>query len=114
MLASREMNLWMAQRMKVLGLNVLAAAGAMILGLAAVAPANAYTVKGMGKCSGWVGGTDDRFWILGFISGANYGTSGDTAKNIDANDIYRFVTRYCKEHPDDDLADATTAFIKTN
>ena len=86
----------------------------LLAGIVASLPAAAYSVKGMGKCTGWVGGTDDRFWILGFISGANYATDGDRAKSIDANEIFRFVTRYCKENPNDDLADATTAFLKIN
>jgi hypothetical protein len=102
------------RHMSVLRMKTLLAAGAVIAALATVAPAQAYTVKGMGKCSGWVGGTDDRFWILGFISGNNYATSSNTGKNIDADDIYKWVTRYCKQNPGDDLADATTAFLKAN
>jgi hypothetical protein len=88
------------------------AAALLFAGIAARVPASAYTVKGMGKCSGWVGGTDDRFWILGFISGANYATNGDKGRDINADDIYKFVTHYCQENVDDDLADAVTAFLK--
>jgi len=93
-------------------INRYFASAVLFAGLAVAAPATAYTVKGMGKCSGWVGGTDDRFWILGFISGSNYATNGDKGRNTNADDIYRFVTRYCQENPSDDLADAATAFLK--
>jgi hypothetical protein len=86
----------------------------MVAALALAGPASAYTVKGMGKCSTWSRGLDDRFWILGFISGANFSSGTDTAKTIAVEDIYDWVGRYCKEHPGGDLADATTAFIKSH
>jgi hypothetical protein len=100
--------------MKLLSMRIILAAGILAAGLSMAAPADAYTVKGMGKCTGWVGGTDDRFWILGFISGNNYATSGNAARDVDADEIYKFVTRYCKQNPGDDLADAMTAFLKVN
>jgi hypothetical protein len=33
---------------------------------------------------------------------------------VNADEIYRFVTRYCRERRGDDLADAISAFIKVN
>lgn len=91
---------------------------AAALALAAAAPlatpAEAYTVKGMGKCSGWVGGEDDRFWLLGFISGYNYAKDANAGRGDTAETIYRWVTRYCKEKPSDDLADAITAYLRSN
>jgi hypothetical protein len=86
----------------------------MVAALVLSGPADAYTVKGMGKCGTWSRGLDDRFWILGFISGANFASGSDTAKTIAAEDIYDWVGKYCKDHPGDDLADATTAFIKAH
>lgn len=82
--------------------------------LTAPIPADAYTVRGAGKCATWVGGTDDRFWVLGFISGNNYARDANIGRNIDVNDIYRFVSRYCSQNPKDDLADAAVAYLRTN
>lgn len=93
-------------------INRFLVSAVLFAGLAAAVPAAAYTVKGMGKCSTWVGGTDDRFWLLGFISGVNYATNGDKGRNVPPDVIYRFVTRYCQENPNDDLADAITAFLR--
>ena len=92
-------------------LAAMTAVGALgaLLGLAS--PAQAYTVKGMGTCKTWVGGVDDRFWILGFLSGANYEGNHYYGKDIEPDEIYRFVTRFCKENPNGDLADASVAFI---
>lgn len=87
---------------------------AALAGPAAVSPAEAYTVKGMGKCSGWVAGEDDRFWLLGFISGYNYAKDANAGRGDNAETIYRWVTRYCKEKPGDDLADAITAYLRAN
>jgi hypothetical protein len=93
----------------------LLAAALALLSTVAVAPAvEAYTVKGMGKCSTWVAGEDDRFWVLGFISGFNYARSANVASSVKAEEIYRFITRYCKERPNDDLGDAITSFIRSN
>ena len=87
----------------------------MTLASAAVPqPASAYTVRGAGKCSTWVGGTDDRFWILGFISGNNYAKNANSGRGVEVDSIYRFVTRYCQQNAGDDLADAATAYLKTN
>jgi hypothetical protein len=79
-----------------------------------VTSASAYTVKGMGECSKWVGGIEDRFWLLGFISGYNYAKNANVGEGVNADEIYRFVTRYCRERRGDDLADAISAFIKVN
>ena len=89
---------------------------AMLLAIMAVfaatpQPATAYTVKQLVACSDWVGGSEDRFWILGFISGANFAQDADHARGIEANEIYKFVTKYCAKNPNHDLADATIAFI---
>ena len=89
------------------------AAALMALTVTAAAPASAYTVKGMGDCKGWVGGEDDRFWLLGFISGYNYAKNSNVGRNIESDDIYKFVSRFCKERPSADLGDAATAFITT-
>ena len=87
---------------------------ALTLGLTAgIGGAQAYTVKGMGGCDTWVGGQDDRFWILGFISGANWSDDANHAKGIDVKNIYKFVSRYCEKNPSGDLADATIAYITT-
>ncbi len=90
-----------------LGLSVGMAAASLAM------PAQAYLVKGAGKCSGWVGGQDDRFWVLGFISGYNFAESAQVSKADSAEQIYKFISRFCKERPDDDLADAATSYIKT-
>ena len=82
-------------------------------GLLLAAPASAYSVKGAGECATWVGGEDDRFWVLGFISGYNFAKNAEVAKSETSNSIFQFVTRYCEERPKDDLADAATAYIKT-
>ncbi|MFT6509280.1 MAG: hypothetical protein ACJAVO_001311 [Parvibaculaceae bacterium] len=73
--------------------------------------ATAYTVKQLGTCADWVGGPDDRFWILGFISGVNFAQDADHARGVEAKEIYKFVTKYCTKNPNHDLADATVAFI---
>lgn len=73
----------------------------------------AYTVKGAGECSGWVGGEDDRFWVLGFISGYNAAKNADFGRGDAAEKIYRFVSHFCKERPNADLADAAMAYITT-
>jgi hypothetical protein len=90
----------------------LLAAGVGVCVLAA-APAQAYTVKGMGKCSSWVGGEDDRFWLLGFLSGYNFARDANVGRGDTAEAIYRWVSRYCRERPGDDLADAISAYIST-
>ena len=77
------------------------------------APASAYTTKGAGECQTWVGGTDDRFWILGFITGHNNALDKDVGQNVPPDEIYRFVTRYCAQNPADDLDDAMTAYVRT-
>ena len=85
---------------------------AMILGVLMAAPsASAYTVKQMGTCAEWVGSPNDRFWVLGFISGVNFAQDADHARGIEAAEIYKFITRYCTQNPQDDLADASIAFI---
>jgi len=80
----------------------------------AIPTADAYTVKGAGKCKDWVGGIDDRFWVLGFISGNNYAHDDNVGKSVDASDIYRFISKYCEKNPGDDLADAAVGFINTH
>jgi hypothetical protein len=92
-------------------LRALLAAGAMV-GCLTLSSAQAYTVKGMGECNKWVGGIEDRFWLLGFISGYNYANNANVGEGVNPDEIYRFVTRYCRERRGDDLADAITAFIK--
>lgn len=92
-------------------LRALLAAGAMV-GCLTLPSAQAYTVKGMGECNKWVGGIEDRFWLLGFISGYNYANNANVGEGVNPDEIYRFVTRYCRERRGDDLADAITAFIK--
>jgi hypothetical protein len=77
-------------------------------------PCLAYTVRGAGPCKDWVGGTDDRYWILGFLSGYNFAKNDQIMKGVDLKEIYSFITKYCKINPSDDLADASTAFINTH
>ena len=97
-----------------LGLVGLFCAGMTLACMIAPQKAEAYTVRGAGKCSTWVGGTDDRFWILGFISGNNYAKNANSGRGVEVDNIYRFVTRYCQQNAGDDLADAATAYLKTN
>jgi hypothetical protein len=92
-------------------LRGLLAAGAMA-GFLSLSSAQAYTVKGMGECNKWVGGIEDRFWLLGFLSGYNYANNANVGEGVNPDEIYRFVTRYCRERRGDDLADAISAFIK--
>jgi hypothetical protein len=94
-------------------LVVLVATAAIFVG-GAFTSASAYTVKGMGECKTWVGGVDDRYWLLGFISGYNYAKDTNIAKGEDVDDIFKFITKYCKENPRDDLADAVTSWIRIN
>ncbi|MBV1933376.1 MAG: hypothetical protein KUG59_01700 [Parvibaculaceae bacterium] len=86
---------------------------ATLLAVLAASPqqATAYTVKQLSTCEGWVGSPDDRFWILGFISGVNFAQDADHARGVEAKEIYKFVTKYCAKNPNHDLADATVAFI---
>lgn len=99
----------MTNKISLLGAVMLAAIVAV---LAANPPqAAAYTVKQLGTCEDWVGGPDDRFWILGFISGVNFAQDADHARGVEAKYIYKFVTKYCTKNPNHDLADATVAFI---
>jgi hypothetical protein len=102
------------QRIKKVQVPLLAAALTMLNTLCVAPTAHAYTVKGMGKCAGWVAGEDDRFWLLGFLSGYNFARSSNVAADVKSEEIYRFVTRYCKERPNDDLGDAITSFIRSN
>ena len=95
-------------------MRVMLAICCVVLVSVAVPSAEAYTVKGMGKCSGWIGGEDDRFWLLGFLSGYNYATDTNIGRGVEPAQIYKFVTRFCKERPGDDLGDAVTAFIATH
>jgi hypothetical protein len=92
-------------------LRTLLGAG-LLAGCLSLSSAQAYTVKGMGECSKWVGGIEDRFWLLGFLSGYNYAKDGNVAEGVNPEEIYRFVSRYCRERRGDDLADAISAFIK--
>jgi hypothetical protein len=87
-------------------------AAALVAGAFGLSSAQAYTVKGMGECNKWVGGIEDRFWLLGFLSGYNYANNANVGEGVNPDEIYRFVTRYCRERRGDDLADAISAFIK--
>jgi len=73
----------------------------------------AYTTKGAGECSTWVGGLDDRFWILGYVTGHNNAMDKDVGQNVKPDEIYKFVTKYCKQNPADDLDDAMSSFVRT-
>jgi len=86
---------------------------AFAIAFVAIPTADAYTVKGMGKCKGWIGGEDDRFWLLGFLSGYNYAKDANVGRGVESGDIYKFVTRFCRERPGDDRGDAVTAYIAT-
>lgn len=94
--------------------NLLAVVLTLLTTLSLAPAVEAYTVRGMGECSTWVAGEDDRFWLLGFISGFNYARSSKVSSGINIEVIFRFVTRYCKERPGDDLADAIISFIRSN
>ncbi len=73
----------------------------------------AYTTKGAGECSTWVGGLDDRFWVLGYITGHNNAMDKDVGKDVKPDEIYKFVTNYCKQNPADDLDDAMSSYVRT-
>ena len=73
----------------------------------------AYTTKGAGECSTWVGGLDDRFWVLGYITGHNNAMDKDVGKDVKPDEIYKFVTKYCKQNPADDLDDAMSSYVRT-
>jgi len=92
-------------------LRLVLAVGA-VAGCLTLSSAQAYTVKGMGECNKWVGGVEDRFWLLGFLSGYNYANNANVGEGVNPDEIYRFVSRYCRERRGDDLADAISAFIK--
>lgn len=99
----------MTNKISLLGAVMLTA----IVTVLAISPqrATAYTVKQLATCDDWVGSPDDRFWILGFISGVNFAQDADHARGVEAKEIYKFVTKYCTKNPNHDLADATVAFI---
>ena len=48
-------------------------------------------------------------WIAGFVSGT--GWMGTKVKPTDAAAMELFVTNYCKEHPLDNIADASEALV---
>lgn len=90
-----------------------ALAVATVIWSAVPAQSFAYTTKGAGECSTWVGGLDDRFWVLGYITGHNNALDKDVGQNVAPDKIYKFVTRYCQENPADDLDDAMSSYVRT-
>lgn len=52
-------------------------------------------------------------WIAGFVSGLNLTTGDDQLLGLGVDSVLRRNQIYCDEHPKDDFATATTAFIRS-
>ena len=71
-------------------------------------PQGQYDVYGSGaaSCGAWTGDLRNevrhalqKMWVLGFISGAGWGTARPQLKPTDADGIDQFITTYCAGHP---------------
>ncbi len=94
----------------------------LALALAMASPGAAYadyTVKGSIECPDVVREDDDtnframnKWWVLGYFSGRNFERDKflDDAlvgKGIDSDALYGLVLGYCRDHPGNDLDDAS-------
>ena len=56
-------------------------------------------------------------WVVGFLSGVAWaGAASDynPLKGTDANGVWQWVSNYCRDHPLDQITDATISFIHTH
>ena len=89
---------------------------ALVLILAMAQPAAAYTVKGSVECPDVVREDANEnhrkmnmWWVLGYISARNYERDASVGKGEDAEHLYGHVLSYCRNHPGNDLDDASIA-----
>jgi hypothetical protein len=99
------------------------AVGVALVTLCAIAPyelraGQKYTVYGPGTvtCGTWTAdrgnsvGTNEKTWVLGFVSGVGY-MAKFQLKGTDHNGIEQWITQYCASHPLTDLSDAASALV---
>jgi hypothetical protein len=73
---------------------------------------SAYTVRGMPDCQQWKADQTDRFWAMGYISGRNAALGESLTSGKDMDEVYLFVTQFCKANPDKDADDALQAYAQ--
>jgi hypothetical protein len=68
--------------------------------------AAAYTVRGTPDCQEWQSDSNDRFWVMGYISGRNAALNESLTSGRDMDEVYQYVTQFCKANPGKDADDA--------
>lgn len=75
------------------------------------------TVRGAPSCGDWVAEsqnddkgqiTNNRAWLIGFLSGLVIGSSKDSLIGTDNNSLYLWMDNYCKSHPLEAVSDGGT------
>jgi hypothetical protein len=74
--------------------------------------ATAYTIRGTPDCQEWQSDNSDQFWVLGYISGRNAALNETLTTGLDMEEVYQYVTQFCKANPDNDADDALQAYAK--
>lgn len=95
----------------ILGMNRLA----FFLGIGLLSfsmTASAYTVRGTPDCQEWQSDNSDQFWVMGYISGRNAALNETLTTGLDMEEVYQYVTQFCKANPDNDADDALQAYAK--
>ena len=69
------------------------------------------------SCGVWTMALDDQrvvyeWWVLGFISGADYSRSGPMMGETDAPGVNAWITQYCADHPLDTMAKAAIELVR--
>ena len=88
-----------------LGINRMA----VLLGIGLLSfsmTAAAYTVRGTPDCQEWQADSSDRFWVMGYISGRNAALNESLTSGRDMDEVYQYVTQFCKANPGKDADDA--------
>ena len=91
--------------------------------LAEPAAGYVWTGNGTKTCEAWTAarktpqGTDTQTneqWVVGFMSGIGSMALGelDPLHGIDADGVYRWFDKYCRDHPPETIEAASRAFIQ--
>ena len=72
----------------------------------------AYTVRGTPDCQEWQSDNSDRFWVMGYISGRNAALNETLTSGRDMDEVYQYVTQFCKANPKKDADDALQEYAQ--
>ena len=94
-----------------LGINRLAVLlGIGLLGFSMTV--TAYTVRGAPDCQEWQADNSDQFWVMGYISGRNAALNESLTSGRNMDEVYQYVTKFCKANPKSDADDALQEYAK--